>query len=59
MQAVAKAAIAGGCISKAYYGTEKEYGEYTAEAYTNAIAEINVYETKGCVPYLDKYNPYH
>lgn len=39
--------------------SERQYAEYTADAYTEATAEITLEHIYGCVPYVSGFNPYH
>jgi hypothetical protein len=60
VQAIAKASIAGGCISQQYHdGTVAAYGAYTAAALAEAKVKIDLKETTGCVDYVSLYHPYH
>lgn len=48
--------IDGFCIPPEFY-KDKDFGEYTAEAYAQATASIEVDEIKGCEAYASDYTP--
>ena len=54
LQAIAKAAIDGFCIPPEFYA-DKDFGEYTADAYAQATATIEVFDVAGCFAYAADY----